>query len=160
MDDDRTAIGLLRHDLQYRRNKIRESLEEHEPLVGNPLSYFDDRDTVVAYFAVANELVKLYQELLFQLKFIQEDYRGSVTGNMGAKTISDILNAHDVLDDQLKTDCKDVIEFRRRLVHETPQAILDVSLEELSDMIEASERAIDGLQTLIIDLQDDSSVVL
>lgn len=156
-----TAIGLLRHDLQYRKNRIDESIELMGPGDGYNLAAFDDRDTVIAYFAVVGELLELYEEKLFELEFLHSKYRdGSIVNKIGAQTISQYFDEHNIWSSELSETVRRTIKFRNKLIHDTPNMVLQTELDTLESKIQLSELALDGLEELLRESQDENNRIV
>lgn len=159
------SIAILRHDLDYRKSKLLEAIDESDDpieillpeggpeLIGNTLIDLEEHDTAIGYFVVASELLKVMEDQLFEIVFIKEDYRdGTILNYLGTKSKYDTFNRFDIIERDLNEKIKRTHDFRSELVHSPHESLREIGIGELEDRIEDSYDAVTDLQRQLVEM--------
>lgn len=155
------TYGFLKHDFEWRAERLKETIEEQGGLhtlqladggeieYEDSISYMDETDTEVAFFSIAKELITHLEEILFEQIFIEEEYRDGTILNYIGDNRRDVFHRFDILSDELKADIQLTVDFRNDLVHRLGSTQRNTTISELSDAVNAALGAVDGLENEI-----------
>lgn len=165
MHEKQRSFAILKHDLQYRLNRLREEIDDLDDndhlmvLVDEPEEHEKPRtaevmhesDTVIGYFIIADEALKLLERELFEEKLVKEEFRDeTIVNEFGDESRINTMKHFDLFG-EYQSDVETTHEFRNDLAHNASRILSNTSISKLESKLESSWNAVNGLEDIVWD---------